>query len=228
MNAYQHTIKPQQQKTYTRESESICVQSRCAACWNRLTIAWELIREMFMIPEQCQRPVCNKGEHLYFGRFGHRNRMRAPCCVFAFKIRVRYNVRAVIFPVHVTGGTWPFVCYPNAIQIRRDRISLYLYAKRLNPFVSNERHKATHKTRSRVLAPNTYRQIDIINTPKNGVCVNIYIPWKLISLLGWMIWPRNGRNTNGIFSAVEPLTKGASVHSILCIFCCWVLSSWFV
>lgn len=39
-------------------------------------------------------------------------------------------------------------------------------------------------------------------------------PWKLISLLGWMIWPRNGKNTNGIFSDDDPLTNGASVHSV--------------
>lgn len=39
------------------------------------------------------------------------------------------------------------------------------------------------------------------------------LPWKLISLLGWMIWPRSGRNTNGIFCDVDPLTNGASVHS---------------
>lgn len=39
------------------------------------------------------------------------------------------------------------------------------------------------------------------------------LPWKLISLLGWIICPRSGRNTNGIFSADEPLTNGASVHS---------------
>lgn len=40
------------------------------------------------------------------------------------------------------------------------------------------------------------------------------IPWKLISLLGWMIWPRNGKNTNGIFSDDDPLTNGANVHSV--------------
>lgn len=39
-------------------------------------------------------------------------------------------------------------------------------------------------------------------------------PWKPISLLGWMIWPRNGKNTNGIFSDDDPLTNGASVHSV--------------
>lgn len=44
--------------------------------------------------------------------------------------------------------------------------------------------------------------------------LQIDVPWKLISLLGWMIWPRNGRNTNGIFSDDDPLTNGANVHSV--------------
>lgn len=29
-----------------------------------------------------------------------------------------------------------------------------------------------------------------------------------------MIWPRNGKNTNGIFSDAEPLTNGERVHSV--------------
>lgn len=44
--------------------------------------------------------------------------------------------------------------------------------------------------------------------------LQIDVPWKLISLLGWMICPRNGRNTNGIFSDDDPLTNGANVHSV--------------
>lgn len=42
-----------------------------------------------------------------------------------------------------------------------------------------------------------------------------YKPVNKSSLLGKMIWPRSGKNTNGIFSSVKPLTNGISEHSLM-------------
>lgn len=56
--------------------------------------------------------------------------------------------------------------------------------------------------------------IYILNKYSNVFSLQIDLPSKPISLLGWMIWPRNGRNTNGIFSDDDPLTNGANVHSV--------------